>query len=84
MQAAKTIPVTGEVPGFLGSHLCDRLIAIGHDVLCTGNVFTGSMRNIEHLIGDPRFELISPGWTFPLYVEVDEIYNLACPASPVQ
>jgi UDP-glucuronate decarboxylase len=78
----RTILVTGGA-GFLGSHLCDRLISDGHDVLCVDNFFTGAKRNIEHLIGHPRFELIRHDVTFPLYVEVDEIYNLACPASPV-
>ena len=82
MQQAKTILVTGGA-GFLGSHLCDRLIADGHDVLCLDNFFTGSKRNIEHLIGNPRFEVLRHDVTFPLYVEVDEIYNLACPASPI-
>jgi UDP-glucuronate decarboxylase len=74
--------VTGGA-GFLGSHLCDRLIAQGHDVVCVDNLFTGNKRNIEHLIGHPRFELMRHDITFPLYVEVDEIYNLACPASPI-
>ena len=74
--------VTGGA-GFLGSHLCDRLISQGHDVLCVDNFFTGSKRNVEHLLGHPRFELLRHDITFPLYVEVDEIYNLACPASPV-
>jgi UDP-glucuronate decarboxylase len=74
--------VTGGA-GFLGSHLCDRLIAQGHEVICADNFFTGSRRNIEHLLGHPRFEVIRHDVTFPLYVEVDEIYNLACPASPV-
>jgi len=78
----KTVLVTGGA-GFLGSHLCDRLIAQGHDVVCVDNLFTGSKRNIEHLIGHPRFELMRHDITFPLYVEVDEIYNLACPASPI-
>ncbi len=78
----KTILVTGGA-GFLGSHLCDRLIALGHDVICVDNFFTGAKRNIEHLIGHPRFELMRHDVTFPLYVEVDEIYNLACPASPI-
>ena len=82
MQQAKTILVTGGA-GFLGSHLCDRLVADGHDVLCLDNFFTGSKRNIAHLIGNPRFELLRHDVTFPLYVEVDEIYNLACPASPI-
>jgi len=82
MRDRKTVLVTGGA-GFLGSHLCDRLIADGHDVLCLDNFFTGSKRNIEHLIGHRRFELIRHDVTFPLYVEVDEIFNLACPASPV-
>jgi UDP-glucuronate decarboxylase len=74
--------VTGGA-GFLGSHLCDRLIEQGHDVLCVDNFFTGTKRNIEHLLDHPRFELMRHDVTFPLYVEVDEIFNLACPASPV-
>lgn len=78
----KKILVTGGA-GFLGSHLCDKLIEQGHDVLCADNLFTGSKRNIDHLIGHPRFEFMRHDVTFPLYVEVDEIYNLACPASPV-
>jgi UDP-glucuronate decarboxylase len=78
----KTILVTGGA-GFLGSHLCDRLIKDGHDVICADNLFTGSKRNIEHLLGNPRFEFIRHDVTFPLFIEVDEIYNLACPASPV-
>ena len=82
MQNSKTILVTGGA-GFLGSHLCDRLVRDGHDVVCLDNFFTGAKRNIEHLIGHPRFELIRHDVTFPLYIEVDEIYNLACPASPV-
>ncbi len=77
-----TYLVTGGA-GFLGSHLCDRLIGDGHDVICLDNFFTGSKRNIEHLIGHPRFELLRHDVTFPLYIEVDAIYNLACPASPV-
>lgn len=77
-----TYLVTGGA-GFLGSHLCDRLIAEGHDVICLDNFFTGSKRSIEHLIGHPRFELLRHDVTFPLYVEVDAIYNLACPASPI-
>lgn len=77
-----TILVTGGA-GFLGSHLCDHLIAQGHDVVCVDNYFTGSKRNIEHLLNHPHFELIRHDVTFPLYVEVDEIYNLACPASPI-
>jgi UDP-glucuronate decarboxylase len=78
----KSILVTGGA-GFLGSHLCDRLIAQGHEVICLDNFFTGNKRNIEHLIGNPRFEFIRHDVTFPLYLEVEEIYNLACPASPV-
>jgi UDP-glucuronate decarboxylase len=74
--------VTGGA-GFLGSHLCDRLIAMGHEVLCVDNYFTGTRNNIGHLLEHPRFELMRHDVTFPLYVEVDEIYNLACPASPI-
>ena len=78
----KTVLVTGGA-GFIGSHLCERLIEAGHEVICLDNFFTGTKRNIEHLIGHPRFELLRHDVTFPLYVEVDEIYNLACPASPI-
>ncbi len=78
----KTSLVTGGA-GFLGSHLCDRLIARGEDVLCVDNFYTGSKRNIAHLLGHPRFELLRHDVTFPLYVEVGRIFNLACPASPV-
>jgi len=78
----KRILVTGGA-GFLGSHLCDRLVASGNDVLCIDNFFTGSKPNISHLSSQPNFELMRHDVTFPLYVEVDEIYNLACPASPV-
>ncbi len=78
----RTVLVTGGA-GFIGSHLIDQLIAGGHDVVCVDNFFTGSKRNIEHLLGNPRFELLRHDVTFPLYIEVDEIYNLACPASPV-
>jgi len=67
----------------LGSHLCDRLIEDGHDVICADNFFTGSKRNIEHLPGNPRFEVMRHDIIFPLYAEVDEIYNLACPAWPI-
>lgn len=74
--------VTGGA-GFLGSHLCERLLADGHDVLCVDNYFTGTKRNVAHLMDDPMFELLRHDVTFPLYVEVDQIYNLACPASPV-
>jgi len=79
---SRRILVTGGA-GFLGSHLCERLIAAGHDVLCLDNYFTGRRDNVAHLIGNPRFEIMRHDVTFPLYVEVDEIYNLACPASPV-
>jgi len=78
----KRILVTGGA-GFLGSHLCERLVGQGHDVLCVDNFFTGTKNNILHLLGNPHFELLRHDVTFPLYVEVDEIYNLACPASPV-
>ena len=79
---SKKILVTGGA-GFLGSHLCERLLAKGHDVLCVDNYFTGSKDNILHLMDNPKFEAMRHDVTFPLYVEVDEIYNLACPASPV-
>ena len=78
----KRILVTGGA-GFLGSHLCDRLVAYGFDVICLDNFFTGSKRNIYHLLKEPNFELIRHDVTFPIYLEVDEIYNLACPASPI-
>ena len=78
----KRVLVTGGA-GFLGSHLCDRLIAQGHDVLCVDNYFTGRKDNISHLMHLPQFEAMRHDVTFPLYVEVDEIYNLACPASPI-
>jgi UDP-glucuronate decarboxylase len=76
------ILVTGGA-GFLGSHLIDRLLARGDDVICVDSLFTGSKRNVEHLFDHPRFEFIRHDVTFPLYVEVDQIYNLACPASPI-
>ncbi len=79
---AKRILVSGGA-GFLGSHLCERLLSEGHDVLCVDNFFSCDKRNILHLRDNPRFELIRHDVTFPLYVEVDEIYNLACPASPI-
>ncbi|MFQ5621762.1 MAG: UDP-glucuronic acid decarboxylase family protein [Paracoccaceae bacterium] len=79
---AKRVLVTGGA-GFLGSHLCDRLVAEGHEVLCLDNYFTGRRANVAHLMTEANFELIRHDVTFPLYVEVDEIYNLACPASPV-
>jgi UDP-glucuronate decarboxylase len=78
----KRILVTGGA-GFLGSHLCDRLIDDGHEVLCVDNFFTGDKRNITHITQNPSFELLRHDITFPLFVEVDEIYNLACPASPI-
>jgi len=78
----KRILVTGGA-GFLGSHLCERLLNEGNEVICVDNFYTGTKDNIKHLLGNPYFELIRHDITFPLYVEVDEIYNLACPASPV-
>ena len=81
-ESTKRILVTGGA-GFLGSHLCDRLLGAGHDVVCADNLFTGSKRNIAHLLGNPRFEFLRHDVTFPLYLEVDEIWNLACPASPI-
>lgn len=78
----RRILVTGGA-GFIGSHLCERLLADGHEVLCVDNYFTGSRSNIAHLLGNPRFEAMRHDVTFPLYAEVDAIYNLACPASPV-
>jgi UDP-glucuronate decarboxylase len=78
----KRIAVTGGA-GFLGSHLCDWLLSQGHEVLCIDNFFTGTKQNIAHLLANPLFELIRHDVTFPLYIEVDEIYNLACPASPI-
>jgi len=83
---SKTLPrrilVTGGA-GFIGSHLCERLLADGHEVLCVDNYFTGSRSNIAHLLSNPRFEAMRHDVTFPLYAEVDAIYNLACPASPI-
>lgn len=79
---AKKVLVTGGA-GFIGSHLCERLVARGNDVLCVDNFFTGAKANVAHLLGESNFELLRHDVTFPLYVEVDEIYNLACPASPV-
>ncbi|HGZ70018.1 MAG TPA: NAD-dependent epimerase/dehydratase family protein, partial [Nitratifractor sp.] len=77
----KRVLVTGGA-GFLGSHLCTKLLQEGNEVLCLDNFFTGKKQNIEHLIGDNYFELIRHDVTFPISLEVDEIYNLACPASP--
>ena len=82
MIAQKRIAVTGGA-GFLGSHLCEKLLEQGHEVLCIDNFFTGSKQNILPLLNNPLFELIRHDVTFPLYIEVDEIYNLACPASPI-
>ena len=78
----KRVLVTGGA-GFLGSHLVDRLLEQGHEIICVDNLFTGTKRNIDHLHGHPRFEFMRHDVCFPLYVEVDEIYNLACPASPI-
>ena len=82
LQEKKRILVTGGA-GFLGSHLCERLLNDGHEVICVDNFFTGSKRNIEQLLDNTGFELIRHDVTFPLYIEVDEIFNLACPASPI-
>ncbi len=79
---SKRILITGGA-GFLGSHLCERLLDEGHDVLCVDNFYTSTRRNIVHLLDHPNFELMRHDVTFPLYVEVDQIYNLACPASPI-
>ncbi|MEL6518344.1 MAG: GDP-mannose 4,6-dehydratase, partial [Pseudomonadota bacterium] len=79
---AKRVLVTGGA-GFLGSHLCDRLVAAGDEVLCVDNFFTGRRANVAHLLDKPNFELVRHDVTFPYFVEVDEIYNLACPASPI-
>jgi Nucleoside-diphosphate-sugar epimerases len=78
----KKILVTGGA-GFLGSHLCEKLLSQGHEVICVDNYFTGSKNNVKHLMGNAKFELIRHDITFPLYIEVNEIYNLACPASPL-
>src|ERR1700681_2530186 len=78
----RRVLVTGGA-GFIGSHLCERLLARGDEVLCVDNFYTGTRHNVHHLIANPRFELVRHDVCFPLYVEVDEIYNLACPASPV-
>jgi UDP-glucuronate decarboxylase len=82
MHLRRRVLITGGA-GFIGSHLCETLLARGHEILCVDNFFTGARANIEHLIGKKRFELIRHDVTFPLYVETDEIYNLACPASPI-
>jgi UDP-glucuronate decarboxylase len=82
MSLHNTVLVTGGA-GFLGSHLCERLLALGNNVICADNFFTGTRNNIRHLLEDPNFELLRHDVTFPLYVEVDEIFNLACPASPI-
>jgi len=78
----KQILVTGGA-GFMGSHLCERLLEQGYEVICVDNFFTGTKDNIKHLLGKPYFEIIRHDICFSLYVEVDEIYNLACPASPI-
>src|ERR1700684_3509581 len=82
MLGERRILITGGA-GFIGSHLCDRLLANGHDVLCVDNFYTGTRRNVHHLLDNARFELMRHDVCFPLYVEVDQIYNLACPASPI-
>ncbi len=82
VQQKKRILVTGGA-GFLGSHLCERLLVDGHEVLCLDNFYTGTKDNIVHLLANPFFEIIRHDVTFPIYLEVDEIYNLACPASPI-
>ena len=78
----KKVMVTGGA-GFVGSHLCEKLLTLGHDVLCVDNYYTGSKDNVKHLMGNTSFELLRHDVTFPLYIEADEIYNFACPASPV-
>src|SRR5690606_25158792 len=82
-QASKKILVTGGA-GFVGSHLCERLLGRGDTVICLDNYFTGTTRNIHHLLGNPRFEVLRHDVTEPFDLQVDEIYNLACPASPMQ
>jgi UDP-glucuronate decarboxylase len=82
MHLAKRVLVTGGA-GFLGSHLCENLLGQGHEVICVDNLYTGTKRNILHLLDNPNFEFMRHDITFPLYLEVDEIYNLACPASPI-
>src|SRR5580692_6502811 len=80
--ARKRVLVTGGA-GFLGSHLCGRLLDAGHEVVCVDNFYTGTKENVAGILAEPRFEVLRHDITFPLYVEVDEIYNLACPASPI-
>src|SRR6266568_2228778 len=82
MHLETRVLVTGGA-GFLGSHLCERLLADGGNVICVDNFFTGAKRNIDHLVDHHRFEFIRHDVTFPLYIELDQIYNLACPASPI-
>jgi UDP-glucuronate decarboxylase len=82
MHTERRVLVTGGA-GFIGSHLCRRLLDLGHDVLCVDNFYTGTRQNVRELLANPRFELMRHDVCFPLYVEVDEIYNLACPASPI-
>jgi UDP-glucuronate decarboxylase len=82
MLKERRVLVTGGA-GFVGSHLCDRLLADGHEVLCVDNFYTGTRANVHGLLANARFELMRHDVCFPLYVEVDEIYNLACPASPI-
>jgi UDP-glucuronate decarboxylase len=82
MHLQQRILVTGG-SGFLGSHLCERLLSQGAEVICLDSYFTGARRNIEPLLGNKRFELIRHDVTFPIYLEIDQIYNLACPASPI-
>ncbi len=84
MKSANTLRVlvTGGA-GFIGSHLCDRLLADRHSVICADNFYTGAKRNVFHLLADPNFEVVRHDITFPLYVEVDQVFNLACPASPI-
>lgn len=82
MHLQKRVLITGGA-GFIGGFLCEALLARGYEVLCADNCFTGTRRNIEHLIGQKRFEFMRHDVTFPLFVEVDEIFNLACPASPI-
>ena len=82
MHLEKRVLITGGA-GFIGSFLCERLLESGAQVLCADNFFTGTRSNVEHLLGHPRFELMRHDVCFPLYVEVDEIYKMACPASPI-